>query len=296
MEWLVDAKTAAPYRKRLLLSFGLGGAFAALIFLVLPSSSPLWFMSAFLAIVSNVGFGASTVAMNAYIPSLAKLSPEVKAVEEELLLAKAGQASQVHARGSIENQEREDEGADVYAPLISPRESLEADYSISASLELTTLHKAYDEKLSQATSRISSLGIALGYGAGIFMLLLALIPVTKLQGSTFALRLAIGLSGVWWIVFSLPAALWLPGGQSNKAMYGSSLGDHDDPEDINTPNERRGGRLRIRKELAEAWKRLGRMLLWSEMAKLKNTFIYLAAWFLLSDGLFYCFVSADSRC
>lgn len=253
-------------------------------------------MSAFLAIVSNVGFGASTVAMNAYIPSLAKLSPEVKAVEEELLLAKAGQASQVHARGSIENQEREDEGADVYAPLISPRESLEADYSTSASLELTTLHKAYDEKLSQATSRISSLGIALGYGAGIFMLLLALIPVTKLQGSTFALRLAIGLSGVWWIVFSLPAALWLPGGQSNKAMYGSSLGDHDDPEDINTPSERRGGRLRIRKELAEAWKRLGRMLLWSEMAKLKNTFIYLAAWFLLSDGLFYCFVSADSRC
>jgi len=34
----------------------------------------------------------------------------------------------------------------------------------------------------------------------------------------------------------------------------------------------------------QAWKKLGHMLRWGEIKKLKNTFIYLAAWFLLSDG------------
>jgi len=40
----------------------------------------------------------------------------------------------------------------------------------------------------------------------------------------------------------------------------------------------------LRREIVGAWKRLGAMLRWREMKKLKNTFLYLAAWFLLSDG------------
>ena len=57
-------------------------------------------------------------------------------------------------------------------------------------------HKAYIAALSCATSRISSQGIALGYVAGILPLLLALVPVSQMHGSTFSLRLAIGLSGL----------------------------------------------------------------------------------------------------
>jgi len=41
------------------------------------------------------------------------------------------------------------------------------------------------------TSRISSLGIAMGYA-------IVLVPVEKLHGLTFALRLAIGLSSILW--------------------------------------------------------------------------------------------------
>lgn len=38
------------------------------------------------------------------------------------------------------------------------------------------------------------------------------------------------------------------------------------------------------REIVRAWKRLGQMLRWREIKRLRNTFIYLAAWFLLSDG------------
>ena len=67
------------------------------------------------------------------------------------------------------------------------------------------------EKLSRATARISSLGIALGYAAGILLLLLTVLPVQRAGGSTSALGFAIGGSGAWWALFSIPALLLLPG-------------------------------------------------------------------------------------
>ncbi len=253
-----DFLWVAVHRKRLLLAFALQGAFAAILFLILPSSSPLWFLSALLAICANVGFGVSVVAMNAYLPSLAKDSREVAELRSQLEASQdAGDsdlADTSHAEG-------------VEEPLISRTQ-----------VESSELRAHYDNELSRATSRISSLGIALGYGAGICLLLVALIPVTKLKGSTFSLRLAIGLSGIWWAVFSIPAAVWLPGpttlatsGVSEGAIWIDNL---DSPD----------GKWSIRAEVVAAWKRLGGMLRWQEIKKLRNTFKYLAAWFLLSDG------------
>ncbi|PBK63698.1 MFS general substrate transporter [Armillaria solidipes] len=248
----------SAHRKRLLLAFALQGAFAAVLFLILPSSSPLWFLSALLAICANVGFGVSVVAMNAYLPSLAKDSREVAELRSQLEASQdAGDsdlADTSHAEG-------------IEEPLIS-----------RTRVESSELRAHYDNELSRATSRISSLGIALGYGAGICLLLVALIPVTKLKGSTFSLRLAIGLSGIWWAVFSIPAAVWLPG-PTTLATSGASEGaiwiDNLDIPD---------GKWSIRAEAIAAWKRLGGMLRWQEIKKLRNTFKYLAAWFLLSDG------------
>lgn len=158
------------------------GATAAILFLVLPSNSSVWLLSALLAVSANVGFGASVVAMNAYLPTLAKHSPEVISLSEELENGFDPVAVVAANNGSIEDSIRE--------PLL-PRPPL--DEMASSSKE------KYDIALSNAISRISSLGIALGYSAGILLLILALIPVTKLHGSTFSLRLAIGLSGIWYI-------------------------------------------------------------------------------------------------
>ncbi|KAG6372104.1 MFS general substrate transporter [Boletus reticuloceps] len=239
-------------RKPLLLSFALVGASAAILFLFLSSSSPLWILSAVFAICANVGFGASVVAMNAYLPSLARESPEViKALDKSPTSPDVPPSIDLDADHALFS-----DSESVSAPLLG----VEAmpDHQSPA-------RKAYVAALSRATSRISSQGIASGYGAGILLLLLALVPVTQMHGSTFSLRLAIGLSGIWWMLFSIPAAIWLPGAPAH------AYGGNDDKWTIGS-------------EVVAAWKRLGVMLRWSEMKRLQHTFRYLAAWFLLSDG------------
>jgi MFS-type transporter involved in bile tolerance (Atg22 family) len=75
-----------------------------------------------------------------------------------------------------------------------------------------------------------------------------------------------------WAVFSIPAAIWLPGSAGGTTWTGEPASDTGD------------GKWHIRREIVAAWKRLGGMLRWSEIRALRNTFKYLAAWFLLSDG------------
>ncbi|KAG5643458.1 hypothetical protein DXG03_000890 [Asterophora parasitica] len=247
-----------PHRKRVLLLFALLGAAAATVFLVLPSTSPVWFLAAPLAVCANVGFGASAVAMNAYLPSLAKESPEVHRIHTEIENSNGLSTTQ---RDSDEDPSR----PSIDQPLI-PR--------ALPTGELRGLKAKHDAELSRVMSRISSLGIALGYGAGIFLLIVALVPVTLLHGSTFALRLAIGLSGIWWAVFSIPAALWLPGSNSSRTEGADEWADEPI---LDT-------KWNARREIVASWKRLGTMLRWKEIKNLRNTFKYLAAWFLLSDG------------
>ena len=211
-----------------------------MVFFVLPSSSPVWPMSSLLAIISNVCFGASIVALNAYLPSLARNSEEV--TKAAAALADAPQPTGL----SEETEDSEDAGLLVSG---SPPALLNAKVE-------------YSKALTMATSRISSRGIATGYLAGILLLVIALVPVTMLKGSTLSLRLAIGMSGVWWGVFSLPAVMWLPSGSASALL------------------EKRT----VWRQLLSSWRRLGEMLRWEEIKKLRNTFQYLAAWFLLSDG------------
>lgn len=230
-----------------------------MLFFILPSSSAVWLLAAPLAICANVGFGASVVALNSYIPSLARGAPEV--VTARVALARAKDVrSQFEQEPQHEDEEADDE------PLLSHTAPMDADV-----IAATFVH---EHALSTATARISAQGIALGYAAGILMLLLALIPVTALGGSTFALRLAIGLSGVWWAVFSLPAARWLPGAAETK----------DTTIEVGEYTEERQKPWNMWEEIVGAWRRLGGMLRLREIRRLKNTFKYLAAWFLLSDG------------
>jgi len=130
------------------------------------------------------------------------------------------------------------------------------------------LESRYQTFLARETSRISSLGIAIGYGSGIVLLALTLIPVNQLHGSTFALRLAIGLSGIWWFIFSIPAAVLLPSPPPST------------PE-VNELNQKNWSFMR---EILGAWIGLMNRLRWREVKRLRNTFKFLAAWFLLSDG------------
>lgn len=250
---------SGAHRKPLLFAFALIGSISAALFLPIPLSSlpsPLWWLlAAILTINANIGFGASLVALNSYLPGLAKDSPEVvQILQETEVIAPA------------ENGEQ-DNDEDSSAPLISSQTTLAA---------LPPQARAeYERRLSAATSRISSQGIALGYVAGITLLILTLIPVTLMKGSTFSLRLSIGLSGIWWLLFSVPAMIWLPSGREKLGDGAGWVGSSSLPDD---------GKWHVRRQVLAAWRRLGGMLRWSEIKRLRNTFKFLAAWFLLSDG------------
>ena len=223
----------------------------------------MWPTSAVLAIIANVSFGVSVVCLNSYLPQLAKNDDNVKEAYAQL--------RSIHGElnGSLQSEDVEDVVGDAHVEertlLVQPP----PDDSLLVADGTRGTSEIYAKHVSRATSRISSKGIAIGYGAGIALLILLLIPVTLLKGSTFALRLSISLTGLWWLLFTIPAALWLPGA--------SGL-------DVDREAHVTGG---IFGEIAQAWVRLGWMLIPSEMAKLRNTFWFLLAWFLLSDGVFH---------
>jgi len=240
----------APHRKPLLLIFAALGSIAASLFLFLPSSSPIWYLSSFLAIAANVGFGVSIVAMNSYLPTLAQESPNIVLMRQE--------SENYDTLHSVTDREGDDIATENSAtPLLSGYPQHRRD-----------LESRYQTVLARETSRISSLGIALGYGSGILLLALTLLPVNRLHGSTFALRLAIGLSGIWWFIFSLPAAVLLP----------SPPPPDPEVDELNQKN------WSFTREILGAWIGLANRLRWREVKKLRNTFKFLAAWFLLSDG------------
>jgi len=121
---------------------------------------------------------------------------------------------------------------------------------------------------------------------------LVLIPVTLMGGSTYSLQVAIGMSGVWWAVFTVPAGLllagrgsWWPIGRDKTTRQGAGeeedglLAVHTEDSSTAAPHE-----TRVWSEVKGAWRKLGQMVRPSEILKLRSTFTFLAAWFLLSDG------------
>lgn len=249
---------------------------------------------------ANVGFGASTVAMNAYLPSLASDSPEVVEALHRLYAEGHyinGQENSIDGDVNLHEDDSENPNAPLIPPQAVPNVPISDAYTRTSFLRASSsvAKSQYDATLSRATSRISSRGIALGYGAGIILLVIALVPVTYLHGSTFALRLAIGLSGIWWMIFTIPAAVWLPGKVWPFQEVPDGLGNADSAwGDVSNGGAVRTEGWNLWREVVKAWKKLAGMLYWREIKKLKNTFIYLAAWFLLSDGEFRIYPSADS--
>lgn len=193
-----------------------------------------------LTIAGNVAYATSIVCSNAFLPGLAR-------EDEEVLAAADGR------RGSLEEE---------VVRLLDPatRASLDQDLGPpSPHQESTSTHHA--KVLSLSTSRLSSTGTALGFLSGLLMLIALVIPVTILQGSTASLQLAIGLTGAWWAIFTIPAWIGLPAGEREQQAE-------------------KGGKH----WLIQAWSTVGRMMRWSEMKSLPNLYTFLLAWIFLSDG------------
>ena len=153
------------------------------------------------------------------------------------------------------------------AEEIPPQE--EAEYTSLPQDEITSSPEITPSLTRQSlllSTKISTQGIAIGYSSGV-LLQLSTIPLVILTGSTTkSLQLAVLVSGVWWAVFTIPAAIWmrprpgppLPTSKSTSPIY------------------------RIMGYIVYGWEVIFSTL--SQARKLKDVMVFLAAWFLLSDG------------
>ena len=221
------------WRKRLLLLFAYTGAISAIVFLAFPASPRRWLplAASLLTVVGNVGYATSIVCANAFLPQLARetLSP-------------------------------------------NPPETLETTSRAVSTVDLAVTDPgpkviAHANDLSLRTSRISSYGTALGFLSGFSVLALLMIPVSLGGGSVSSLRLAIGITGIWWAVFTIPSWIGLP----------TSAGI--------TPFHSSHSQVKRQARLKEAWHRVARMVRWSAVKRLPNLYTFLLAWIFLSDGI-----------
>ena len=225
---------AAYWRKRLLITFAYAGSLSATAFFFFPASMRNWIpvVAALLTVIGNAGYGTSNVCANAFLPLLAR-----------------------------ETTREEPEGTGLESEALLP-EPVQDAVSSTSTADLAATEVPVSSKTSLTTSRISSLGIAIGCFTSFAVLALLTIPVTLGNGSVKSLDLAIGISGLWWAIFTVPAWIGLPGRPTE-----------DDVVVLDT------GRW-----FTIAWRRIGNMLKWTEIKRLPNLYTLLLAWVFLADG------------
>ncbi|KAL8943444.1 MAG: hypothetical protein Q9216_001082 [Gyalolechia sp. 2 TL-2023] len=240
------------HRKRLLLLFAFIGAAATTLFIaVIPA---IYLLGGLLAIIANVCFGASFVLLNSFLPLLVRHHPTVQAVTSDTPCE-----MDFDTNSSSENGDHNvDDSTDaLLGQSQNSRPQPRSETVASSELMLST--------------RISSNGIGIGYIAAIIVQLVAvaIILLTKSvsDSTTVALRVVLCFIGLWWSAFTVPAALWLrprPGPPIPFSIQGK---------------QRRDWARYISYAWGSLWKTVRRA------RHLKDIVLFLAAWFLLSDGI-----------
>ncbi|KLJ11044.1 autophagy-like protein 22-2 [Blastomyces silverae] len=244
------------YRKTLLLVFAFLGAVSTMLFLgVVPQ---VYLLGALLAIVANTCFGASFVLLNSFLPLLVRHHPAIQSTPVSPLLDDDVQPSNTSSEPRS-SQSRRPSSVSSTSPLLQRDTTMPIDGS-----QLKPPRMSDELQLS---TRISSNGIGIGYVGAVILQIVSILIVVATGSTTFSLRLALFGIGLWWLLFTIPAAMWL------RPRPGPPL-----------PTSARDSKMwPWLSYIAFAWKSLGRTAL--QARHLKDVLIFLAVWFLLSDGI-----------
>ena len=257
---IISMSAAADHgksRKSFLLSFAFTGAISTMLFLV--AIPKIYAFAALLAIIANTCFGASFVLLNSFLPILVRRHPSIRLLDQKHHTDPPSGEPAVTAEEDRDLDEYSSDQATLL-PSSQPRQELVSDTPkelVSPALKLST--------------HISSYGIGIGYLAAVVVQTLGIIIVIVVQpltsSTTLTLRIVLFFIGAWWLLFTIPAALWLrprPGpplpftkeGIQKRSWAGYSI---------------------------YAWKSLWKTIL--RARHLKDVMFFLAAWFLLSDAI-----------
>lgn len=249
------------FRKMLLVIFAVIGSTSTMLFLAV--SPKIYFLGGLLAIIANTCFGASFVLLNSFLPLLVRHHPS-------LLDKGLGDGSTPSNNANAISQDHHlppgthyDSTNGETSPLLQPGPT-EDRSPIARPTQIAS--PSISQELSLST-KISSYGIGIGYIGAVILQVICILAVVSTHQTTFSLRIALFLIGLWWFSFTIPAALWL------RARPGPPLPPAHDGKQYQSWIGYMG----------YAWKSLG----WSVMQarRLKDIMLFLAAWFLLSDGI-----------
>ena len=245
------------YRKSLLLSFAFIGAVATMLFLaIIPK---IYALGALLAIISNTCFGASFVLLNSFLPVLVRRHPSIQATVVDRISYSQGSSS-------AQTVEREDQGHD------SATESLLQSSSVARRMIPDQVSSAAVSPALRLSTKISSYGIGIGYIAAVIVqalgIAIVLVADSMKTSTTLTLRIVLFLVGLWWFIFTIPAALWL------RPRPGPPLP---------STNKGKGNQRSWVGYVGYAWHSLGKTIL--RVRRLKDVMLFLGAWLLLSDGI-----------
>ncbi|KAH0557101.1 hypothetical protein GP486_005110 [Trichoglossum hirsutum] len=247
------------YRKSFLLGFAFTGAVATMLFLpVVPS---VYLLGALLAIIANTSFGASFVLLNSFLPVMVRHHPSAQfgpesgqEVSDPPPFEASTSTTEVEEGDNTEYSSSDSRSALLTGNSTPSTPVRRAGKEIPTSLEL------------QISTQISSYGIGIGYIAAVLVQTASIIIILLTGSTTFSLRLVLFIIGLWWLVFSIPAALWL------RPRPGPPL-----------PGTGNGRERSWVGYFTYAWKSLGKTLL--RARHLKDVILFLAAWFLVSDAI-----------
>ncbi|KAK4549226.1 hypothetical protein LTR36_007684 [Oleoguttula mirabilis] len=244
------------YRKTLLVVFAVIGSIATMLFL--PVTPAVFLLGPLWAIIGNTCFGASFVLLNSFLPLLVRHHPAAMEEHGE----EAGRVPADYDEYAAQGQRTSDE------PSLD--DIIDSTAALLPSAEQTTPYPpstAAPSPEMQLSTKISSYGIGIGYIASVIVQVLSVVILKTTGASLFSLRLVLFLIGLWWLCFTIPAALWLrprPGPPL-------SLGGKDDKARTWM------GYIRY------SWANLGRTIV--RARRLKDVLLFLAAWFMISDAI-----------
>lgn len=118
----------------------------------------------------------------------------------------------------------------------------------------------------QLSTSISSYGVAIGYIAAVLVQVLSVIILMATGAQLFSLKLVLFVVGLWWLLFSIPAGLWLRPRPGPPLFFGKT-----------------GERQTWLGYVVFSWKNL-----WATVVRarrLRDVIFFLLAWFMISDAI-----------
>lgn len=209
-------------------------------------SPRIFLVAPVLVVIGVTCLGSSFVALNSFLPLLVANHPSVG---DEKVINDDNSTNSV----PLSPSSRRFPTGDVDDPVSRPKSSHSSD---SARLKVSNI--------------ISSTGVGWGYAAAVFVQILSILLLFGMSktsvSSTIPLRLVLLLVGLCWFSFTIPASIWLRD-RPGPPLKSSSL-----------------GKLRsCLSYISFSWSSLWQTI--RTVSKLKQTLMFLGAWFLLSDAI-----------